>query len=472
MRVKLFIFLHMRKLTVSRFVVLSLMGILFYSIISCKKQTSSIGLDIQPEEDLLNATYLDTTAIISYTIEEDSLRTDRNATGSFINLIGSYYDPVFGRSDASIYTALMMPNNITGSGFGPNAKLDSVVLAIVYRGKENTDYYGDIEDQLKFNVYRLNETLSTDSIYYSNRQLKYFPDDITYTGQGVFVNPDLTTKFSAFDKQYLPQLRIRLKDEVGQYFMDDTTRMKSTPDLQKFFNGLYITTESSQPAKDRGYLLKMNMLNEGTKLTIYYHNGSSNKLKGLDMTLGSAAQRYNYYKHDYTKGIDSLYKQLPGKTDTVLGQKCIFLQGMAGVKAKLYFPNLLKLAAKGPVAINKAELILKVNRNPYFVNESKYHTPPQLMLEIIDNKKQTYTLLENVNDPAGFGGSFNASTYEYRFQLPFTTQQLVSGKYNQNYRFNLRLFGHQLNPARIVLGGAKNGQADMKLKVWYTKLYK
>ncbi|MBL7883437.1 MAG: hypothetical protein JNL69_05175, partial [Bacteroidia bacterium] len=42
---------------------------------SCNKE-SQLGLDVQPEGDLLNVLWSDTTTIYTRTVREDSLRTD------------------------------------------------------------------------------------------------------------------------------------------------------------------------------------------------------------------------------------------------------------------------------------------------------------------------------------------------------------------------------------------------------------
>ncbi|HKC36608.1 MAG TPA: DUF4270 family protein, partial [Chitinophagaceae bacterium] len=58
-----------------------------------------VGLDVQPAGDQINLTFTDTATLQTYSIREDSLRTDE--VSQF--LLGSYTDSVFGRTDASIY---------------------------------------------------------------------------------------------------------------------------------------------------------------------------------------------------------------------------------------------------------------------------------------------------------------------------------------------------------------------------------
>jgi len=111
----------------------SLLALLFVLLVSCKKTDSDVGKDILPEEDILGATYCDTASVTAYSVLDDSIRTDESYVGSLANLIGSIADPVFGRTDASVFVNLSNPNNTINIGFGSDPKLDSVVLMLAYQ---------------------------------------------------------------------------------------------------------------------------------------------------------------------------------------------------------------------------------------------------------------------------------------------------------------------------------------------------
>ncbi|PIY03924.1 MAG: hypothetical protein COZ21_08005, partial [Bacteroidetes bacterium CG_4_10_14_3_um_filter_31_20] len=67
---------------------------LFFTIVlfSCKKDFSTLGLDLQPGSDKINGITVDTATLKAYTVFEDSLSTDERT----VSLLGSYTDPVFG----------------------------------------------------------------------------------------------------------------------------------------------------------------------------------------------------------------------------------------------------------------------------------------------------------------------------------------------------------------------------------------
>ena len=97
-------------------------------------ESSVVGLDVQPEHDLLNVGYQDTTTIFTRTVKGDSLITDESLITTGIGLIGKYIDPVFGTSTASMYTQVRLPSNLTSISFGTSPVCDSVILSLVYEG--------------------------------------------------------------------------------------------------------------------------------------------------------------------------------------------------------------------------------------------------------------------------------------------------------------------------------------------------
>ena len=94
-------------------------------------EASVVGLDVQPENDLLNVGYQDTTSIVTRTIKGDSLITDESLITTGIGLIGKYIDPVFGTATASMYTQVRLPSDIASTTFGTDPICDSIILSLV-----------------------------------------------------------------------------------------------------------------------------------------------------------------------------------------------------------------------------------------------------------------------------------------------------------------------------------------------------
>ncbi|MBK6983686.1 MAG: DUF4270 family protein [Bacteroidetes bacterium] len=87
-------------------------------VFSCKKKEpeapSVIGLDVQPENDLVGVTITDSVSLYMFTQSVASVRTYNDQ----YKYLGSNLDPCFGRTDASIYTNFSISNNLTNISFG------------------------------------------------------------------------------------------------------------------------------------------------------------------------------------------------------------------------------------------------------------------------------------------------------------------------------------------------------------------
>jgi hypothetical protein len=84
----------------------------FTLTVSCKKdkfKDNNVGKGLLSEEDLLGLSLIDTVSITSKTILADSLRTDEVSENM---LLGSYVDPVFGKTQAEIYTQVRISGSV------------------------------------------------------------------------------------------------------------------------------------------------------------------------------------------------------------------------------------------------------------------------------------------------------------------------------------------------------------------------
>ncbi|HPT04584.1 MAG TPA: DUF4270 family protein, partial [Bacteroidales bacterium] len=144
---------HSSRLLIS---VIVLFSSLFFS---CQKEPDKLGLGITPVGDRLNLRYCDTSTVIAYSVYDDSVRTDQVSP----TLLGSIYDPVFGKTVASIYTQLSLSEY--DYDFGTQPILDSLVLQLQYKG-----YYGDTTTPMTVKIYEMADTLSLDSVYYYNQK--------------------------------------------------------------------------------------------------------------------------------------------------------------------------------------------------------------------------------------------------------------------------------------------------------------
>ena len=119
----------MIKLSIQAFVML--IAIAIFSA-SCTDNNDLIGLNIQPPGEELKYFVTDTFSVFAYSVREDSVKTDKLG----LSLLGSMFDPVFGKTTASIYTELRLTS--LQLNFGEGAVIDSIILKMAYVG-----VYGD-----------------------------------------------------------------------------------------------------------------------------------------------------------------------------------------------------------------------------------------------------------------------------------------------------------------------------------------
>ena len=146
---------------------------------------------------------------------------------------------------------------------------------------------------------------------------------------------------------------------------------------------------------------------------------------------------------------------------------------MGGLKVRILFPTLRDLGINGRIAINKANLIVSLDNNDNTVSD--YAPPTQLvLLEEKDGKIRF--LLDQYEGMTYYGGAYNSSKKEYKFNIARHIQQVIDGP-ERNGKENLGLYlvvwtADRPNSAnRVVLKGPKRQSGNLRLQVTYTKLY-
>lgn len=437
---------------------------------SCKKNDSSVGIDVLPDSDILGAVYTELIPTVSYTKLEDSMMTT-NITNS--NLLGSVNDPVFGRFDASIFVNYEFSSGGLGTGLGANPVLDSAVLALWYNTATAIPYIGDTSHPLALDIFPLTQKMYRDSAYYSSRSLAYDPSyNVIEGGKSKIFSPRLNSRFlinkdDPSPTPY-PQLRVRLRQDFGEKLFNPAY-LNSLSAFQDAFYGFFITTNKSVlPQPSYGSVFYVNMIN--SSILLYYHN-DNDKPAPIEIKCAANSTRYGHFAHDYQFLAEpQLAQQLPPYKDTLSGgpgKQNIYLQGAAGLRARIDFPDLLKWRDSN-IVINKAELIFTVDKSKasYF-DEKLYPVPLKLFLEGVDPETGKPTVL--VENLFAFGGNYDPYTGRITFNVPHTLWRTISGKGSAT-GFYVSVYSPAVFPQRVVLGGWNNSAAPLKLKLWYTRL--
>jgi Domain of unknown function (DUF4270) len=434
-------------------------------LVSCD-ESSIIGLNVQPTNDLLNVVYNDTTTLFTRTIQSGKLRTDAAQLKviSPTTLFGYYWDPVFGKTSASIYTQLTL--NSINPDFGANPVIDSVVLSLVY----DTSYcYGKTpKAPQNINVYQLAESMVSNTIYYSDQTLSLSATSTVLTN-AFSVTPNLTSSRTIDGEVLRPGLRVPLDTAFGRTLLNSKTTgaLSSNAAFQTFMKGLYITTENMvSMSSGEGNILKINFADSQTRVRLYYHSGLSKF--NYDFSIGTTAALFTHFNHSFTD-LD-MVAQISGSTGKQ--NDIVYVQAMNGTEVKIEMPYITSLNNSGIHTINKSELVIKVDTSALY--QTHTFTPPAQLYVYGINDDGTNYVLSDAYEPANYsygnyiGGIYNASAAEYRINISRYVQQIVSGKVKNNGLYLVAYKG-AYSANRVVLGGGSSSAYQMKLHVTYTK---
>lgn len=438
-----------RRVSPLQLIALTLFTAFFVS--SCKKTPSQLGADLLPDSTL-QVVFTDTASIVAYSQRIDTTRSDELLQ----SYIGSLHDPVFGQTNSSLYTKII--TSTVGHRFGTHPKLDSLVLQLSYAG-----VYGDTNTYLHLHVYELAEDLFYDSVYYSNKTLSTLGTDYAdYVFQPrpnnkVIIGSDTVSKV----------VRIRLSDystELGDKLLNaDTTVLDSNELFMDYFKGLYLTTD----VKTEGGALPYFTTNTPTTvMTVYYSNDENDSLR-YAYTITSAIGRFGHYQHDYSTASQSFRQQVIDQ-DTTLGKEQFYVQGLAGIKTLIKFPQIKQFARSGKIGINEAKLVLPgIESTPYL------GAPATLSLIKIASDSTYTTLADEGEGTDYFGGTYDSVNNAYEFRITQYIQSLIQDTTQTNRGLLLFVKNGSIQPERFIFGGthpSNDSTVRTKLKLVYTRL--
>jgi hypothetical protein len=438
--------------------------VFFIAFASCKKDHSVLGVDVQPENDGLNASFCDTAIVSGYSLKNDSIPSYNDN----LKYLGSNQDPTFGRMDVGLCLNANIPNGVTGTSFGDDANLVSaeIVLAVY-----SLNFVGDQNTPLTYSVFALDSSLNTSRLYYSNNTKLHNPNSLlgTYTGT-----------YTALDGKLV--LRIPIDKNFARSILNNPQYLVDNATFLNYYKGFYISASGSNlnPVSAQGVITKFNLEDAISGFYLHYQKGTPSATKqDIDFKFnfsGSSAVRFNTVKYQPNQGGNYiLSQQLQGNTN--LGTQNLFLKGLGGTKLNLELPFLNYLKSYSdtvPIAINRAEFIFNVD--PSFlaaVGNGIYFTPPKLALLPLDSAgKETFSMDQlTIIDFGKYGGNYDEVNNRYVFNLARHVQAILNGK-RKYYGFRLvvadpsgALAVRRDNYAeRVVLAGNNHPNAALRPK--------
>jgi hypothetical protein len=302
--------------------------------------------------------------------------------------------------------------------------------------------YGNPESSMTLNVNRLLTDISYDSTYYED---KVFEDSelklLTYTN--IAFEDDSTMKI---------EMPSELVEEIIQENADQTTW--NNADFVKFFKGLYLTTELNS---GDGCIYALDLINSKSKMILTYNNDTSS----FDFNISEYSTRINMYSHDYENADSELKAAIENPEQPT---KYCYIQGLAGLKTKIMFPEIKTMFDTTNIIINRA--CLKITLKEGSQSEQLPNPTAMSMTKSLGNGK--FDFLEdyksNIND---FGGSFNQTDNSYSFNIPLHLQCLQLGEADNGVFMVAN--DNRIVPYRALLYGGDHENLNAKIIVYYSK---
>jgi hypothetical protein len=345
-------------------------------------------------------------------------------------------DNILGTTEAGIAASLNLPSGVAYTVPTGTVTTDSVVLELRYAD----GFYGDsLNSKYRVNVYPLTEKIAQKT-YYTNKSWSYNSgSSLNSTNTAVNIRPK--TRIKTFNiikgaadtlRGVAPQLRVRLNNSViPNVLFNNATAITSTTAFQNAFNGIYLSLKRDQTSQVGGTAM-FNL--DSSRVNVYYRVVNNGVIDTSVVTLP-----FNYSVSYVKPRYDDYPSAVKSALTSTTSDQTFYLQGLAGLRAKVSFPNLKTMfgsADVNSIAINRAELVVTPKPGTYL---PPFVPQPQLTMYRLDIAKQRQQLpdangtSQGASDPrffstAVFGGYFLPTQKEYHFVITGYLQDLLRGR--------------------------------------------
>lgn len=447
---------------------------------SCKNQ-DSVGLGINSSNQI-KGILTDSSTVVINTVLEDSLIT----SGAQKNSLGYFNDPLLGITQSDIATNLNLPGNIGFTLPTGTITLDSARLILAFAD----GFYGDsIASSYTVNVFQLNDKYNESISYYNTKHWQYNPANLvgsltfnSRTHDSVKINhiivgkPDVVNKVSA-------EIRIPINSTFinSSFFYAGSVVLATNATFQNNLKGLFITLDKTKTT-GAGGIFRI----KADTLAVYYKvtNGAKIDTAVANLIVTSSATQI---QHAYSTVVQTELNNAPASGNVV------YLQGLAGLRAKISFPKLLAnlrndlLSRDSDIVLNHAELVVTPNPG----STIPFSPAPKLIMYRLDIAHQRFPLEDNsASDPrssgvSSFVGRYSKITKQYHFILTAYLQDLLLkrtvdyGAYiapvdTSSISKGVNIYANppQTAARTVAIGSDKSSPYRVKLNIIYTKVSK
>ncbi|ARS42313.1 hypothetical protein CA265_22690 [Sphingobacteriaceae bacterium GW460-11-11-14-LB5] len=467
-----------------------LIGLFLFA--SCKNP-DGVGLDVDP------ATAITGTLVVSQVKSQLVKEDAANTYGLNRYPLGYMVDPTFGKTEAAL--ALTVYPVSTSYDFGTSPVLDSAVLVLkIDTTSTLTKFYGDTTNsKYSIDVYQLANKVTTykssDVQAINNTLLGNFTGKLApNTKRKVF---DIVTGKADTLKTVPAQIRIPLNKAFIQNAILNlgTTGTATDAKFIESFKGLYAQINKTS-STGVGGIAFLNFSGTDSYLQLVWKK--TNSSNGIDTTSvnfpvgrlvsnssGSATLISGVaanIKHDYTGTEVQKQIDVAVPIDPAPQYNVTYLQGLAGVKTKLTFPQLTSFTSTyGKAIINKAELVVELGESaPAY----PFNAAQRLSLYRWDIAQQAAdipdyaTFSSSASGGASlFGGYFDSLKKRYIFIVTSYVQSLIDKDVEDYGTFlaptsytDFQKAPSATSAERSIIGASNATASKIKLNIYYTKI--
>ena len=426
-------------------------GLALLALVSCERNTGEIGLDFV-DQNALKIGKLKGVDVVSYTEPFDSLITMRP---SFL-MLGSYDDPVFGKTSAHFATQVIL--STIGPDFGVNATVDSVFMYLPFVG-----FYGDTSASFGLKVSHLDQHLSADSIFYGH---SVFTGSTVLADTVIQPQPSRKRRVSGMAAPN-EVLGLRLNRAFFQSHIVDAAKDTTSEDFQsntaflEYFRGLYVEGHAGNQA-----IYQFSPSDQDMRIRFFFTNDSLRAdtvgpgYGVYDLLAWNVVNSANSFSFDKSQADFDL-----GSQDTLVGELTTYMQGMGGAVTVVDLVGLPAIRDSN-YFVNYAELRIPVREGSALT----YATPVKLNALLIDgNDRRLLTEYLNGNPGGELVVSSVLRDRAYTLEITKFVQQWLNGKDSAEAKILLVPDRMSSSAARAVLNGNLDPFDPIRLDLYVTK---
>jgi hypothetical protein len=454
---------------------------------SCENEFSEIGTDIvgTPGFEIKKKTYPVTTY--------NKKITPFQSNGLAENLLGYYYDPVFGASTVN-FVGQLTPASLTPN-FGENTVLDSVVLTIPYNSTVSTEddtsyeldslYGGTESESIKLSIFRNNYylrafdpsgDLDATQNYYSNGslaqgetigaselegQLLYYSDNYYPKANPIGLKEvNEETGELEVTSTIPPSLRIPLYGSSSEntsvpdrfwegliFAKEEDEVLSKTSSFYEYFRGLYFKVEPT--VTENKNLAQLNFSSASSNVTLYYTYDQTTTVDGEENTtkvqgeyeMTFSGNRVNIFKNEFNT---SILQTIEDTSTDAEGDDYLYLKGGEGSMA------IIELFSDDENGTTKAEQLNEfrdvdeegVITTKRLINEAYLELFVETTLSNLDKPRRVYVYDIANNLPVAdffLDQTTEAASSDSKFThlVPLTKETGADGVEEQKYKIRL-----------------------------------